>query len=102
MTDGRDFASSSVPRHLARGAVGLGALIASVVLLPVVGPAGLLLAVAGVLAFRGCPACWAIGLAQTISMGRLRRSCSDGVCELKVATPAGAGDARPGRDATPT
>ncbi|MFI7439727.1 hypothetical protein [Nonomuraea indica] len=102
MTDRRNFGSSSVPRHLARGVVGFGALIASVALLPVVGPAGLLLAGVGVLAFRGCPTCWVIGLAQTISMGRLRRSCSDGVCELKVATSAVGGDARPRRDATPT
>ncbi|SEG89022.1 hypothetical protein SAMN05444920_106375 [Nonomuraea solani] len=85
MADERSFASTSLPRHLARGAVGFGALICSVALIPVVGPVSLLLAAVGVLAFRGCPTCWAIGLVQTISRGRLRRSCSDGVCELKVA-----------------
>ncbi|WP_327585843.1 hypothetical protein OHA25_01530 [Nonomuraea sp. NBC_00507] len=85
MTDGRSFASSSLPRHLVRGAVGFGALIGSVALIPVVGPVGLLLAPLGVLAFRGCPTCWAIGLAQTISRGRIQRSCSDGGCEVKVA-----------------
>ncbi len=85
MTDGRSFASSSLPRHLVRGVVGFGALICSVALIPVVGPVSLLLAAVGVFAFRGCPTCWAIGLAQTISRGRLQRSCSDGVCELKVA-----------------
>ncbi|MGW0802620.1 hypothetical protein [Nonomuraea sp. NPDC002799] len=85
MTDEQSFASSSLPRHLVRGAVGFGALICSVAFIPVVGPVSLLLAAAGVFAFRGCPTCWAIGLVQTISRGRLRRSCSDGVCELKVA-----------------
>ncbi|RVX46999.1 hypothetical protein EDD27_9914 [Nonomuraea polychroma] len=85
MTDGRSFASSSLARHLVRGVVGFGALVGSVVLVPVIWPVSLALAALGVLAFRGCPTCWAIGLAQTISRGRLRRSCSDGGCELKVA-----------------
>lgn len=84
VADGRSFASSSVSRHLVRGAVGFGALIASVALIPMVGLVSLLLVAVGVLAFRGCPTCWLIGLAQTISMGRLRRSCTDGVCELQV------------------
>ncbi|MDP4501360.1 hypothetical protein [Nonomuraea turcica] len=85
MTDSRSFASSSLPRHLVRGAVGFGALIGSVALIPMVGPLGLLLAPVGVLAFRGCPTCWAIGLAQTISRGRIQRTCSDDGCKVKVA-----------------
>ncbi|MBE1559132.1 hypothetical protein [Nonomuraea africana] len=85
MTDERTFASSSLPRHLMRGAVGFGALIGSVLLIPVAGLGSLLLAPVGLLALRGCPACWAIGLIQTISMGRLRRSCVDGRCELTTA-----------------
>jgi hypothetical protein len=82
MPEPRSFASSSLPRHLVRGAVGLCALIASVALIPYTGPVSLLLAPVGVLAFRGCPTCWAIGLIQTISMGRLQRSCANGTCEL--------------------
>jgi hypothetical protein len=85
MTD--SFASTSLPRHLLRGAAGFGALIASFALLPLLGPAGLLLAPIGLLALRGCPTCWAIGLMQTISMGRLQRSCEDGRCELRAAHP---------------
>ncbi|MFI6741606.1 hypothetical protein ACIBI9_52575 [Nonomuraea sp. NPDC050451] len=85
MTDGHEFASASLPRHLARGAVGFGALIGSLALIPVIGPVSLVLAPVALVAFRGCPTCWLIGLAQTVSMGRLRRSCSDGVCELHVA-----------------
>ena len=75
--------------------MGFGALIGSVALIPLVGLASLLLAPVGLFALRGCPTCWAIGLAQTISMGRLRRSCVDGRCELTVAGRAqsyGAGD----------
>ncbi|MER6257563.1 hypothetical protein ABT224_40195 [Streptomyces sp. NPDC001584] len=85
-TDGPDFASSSLPRHLLRGAVGLGALIGAFALLPRYGPATLALAPLGLLALRGCPMCWAIGLAQTLSRGRLRRECTDGRCELKPAS----------------
>ncbi|MFF3957276.1 hypothetical protein ACFYY1_29300 [Streptomyces sp. NPDC001890] len=83
------FASDSVPRHLARGAVGFGALVGSLALLPAVGPASLLLAPVGLVALRGCPMCWAIGLVETVSAGRLRRSCVDGRCELTHAKSQG-------------
>ncbi|MFF4168797.1 hypothetical protein [Streptomyces sp. NPDC001744] len=82
---GPDFASSSLSRHLVRGALGFGGLIGSVALLPVTGPVSLLLLPVGVLALRGCPMCWIVGLAQTVSRGRLRRDCEDGVCRLSVA-----------------
>ncbi|MGW4718507.1 hypothetical protein [Nocardia sp. NPDC004260] len=85
MTDERSFASASVPRHLARGVAGFGALIGAIALLPVFGAFSLLLAPAGLLALRGCPTCWAIGLVQTISRGRLQRSCADGQCRLTAA-----------------
>lgn len=87
MTDKASFASASLPRHLLRGAVGFGALIGSFALLPAYGPGSLLLAPIGLLALRGCPTCWVLGLAQTISMGRLQRACTDGRCELAVARP---------------
>ncbi|MET9959945.1 hypothetical protein ABZ128_12930 [Streptomyces sp. NPDC006326] len=79
------FASATVPRHLARGAVGFGMLAGSLALLPVTGPASLLLAPIGLVALRGCPMCWAIGLVETVSAGRLRRSCTNGSCELRRA-----------------
>lgn len=82
--DRKDFAGTSVPRHLLRGAVGFGALTGSVLCLPALGPASLLLAPLGLLALRGCPACWTIGLVQTISRGRLRRTCTAGRCELSA------------------
>lgn len=83
--EGPDFASSSLPRHLARGVVGFGSLIGSFALIPLVGPWSLALLPVGVLALRGCPMCWTIGLVQTISRGRLQRSCEDGQCKLTVA-----------------
>ncbi|WP_107064561.1 hypothetical protein [Streptomyces sp. NRRL S-118] len=91
-TEGPDFASSSLPRHLTRGAVGFGGLIGSFALLPVAGPVALLLLPVGVLALRGCPMCWTIGLVQTVSRGRLRRSCEDGRCTV---VSAGGGERAP-------
>lgn len=81
------FAGATVPRHLARGLLGFGALAGALILLPTIGPASLLLAPIGLLALRGCPMCWAIGLAQTVSAGRLRRSCTDGRCALVAGSP---------------
>lgn len=83
MSAQRSFASSSLPRHLVRGVLGFGALIASVALLTAVGPWSLLLAPAGLVALRGCPACWVLGLRETLSRGRLERTCVDGRCELR-------------------
>ncbi|MFC8100563.1 hypothetical protein [Streptomyces sp. NPDC057363] len=82
--DGPDFASSSLPRHLVRGVIGFGGVIGSVAFVSTVGPISLLLLPVGVVALRGCPMCWAIGLAQTISRGRLRRTCEDGRCKATV------------------
>ncbi|MFF4328561.1 hypothetical protein ACFYZT_18840 [Streptomyces sp. NPDC001591] len=82
---GRDFASASLPRHLVRGVLGFGSLALAVVLLPYAWPVSLALLPAGLLALRGCPMCWAVGLAQTLSRGRLRRSCEDGRCTLTTS-----------------
>lgn len=81
-SEGARFASASVPRHIARGVIGFGALVGSLALMPAVGWVSLLLLPVGVLALRGCPTCWAIGLVETISRGRLRRECEDGQCTL--------------------
>jgi hypothetical protein len=69
------FASSTVARHLLRGALGLALLVGSVVWASASGPAALLLALPGFVLLRGCPTCWALGLAQTISRGRLEGGC---------------------------
>ncbi|GAA3507469.1 hypothetical protein [Streptomyces showdoensis] len=83
-----DYSSASLPRHLARGAIGFGLIIASVALVPVAGPVTLLAAPLALVAFRGCPTCWAVGLVQTVSRGRLQRRCDDGVCTLVAAPTA--------------
>ncbi|MER6677694.1 hypothetical protein [Streptomyces sp. NPDC000983] len=98
----RDYASASVPRHLVRGAVGFGLIAGSIALTTVVGPVALLVTPLALIAFRGCPTCWLVGLAQTISRGRLHRQCVDGVCTLtqtptttKVTNPPSAQTSRP-------
>lgn len=79
------FASTSVPRHLLRGAIGLGSVIGAVALIPTVGVISLLLLPVALIAFRGCPTCWVVGLFETISRGKLRRDCADGACRLTTA-----------------
>ena len=59
------FASRNVTRHLVRGALGLPMMVAAFVLVPLVGPLALLLVVPAAMLLRGCPTCWALGLAQT-------------------------------------
>lgn len=79
----KTFASRSVPVHLARGLLGFGLIAASIALIPAAGPAALLLLPAGVVALRGCPTCWLIGLAQTVSRGRIERQCAQGRCRAR-------------------
>ncbi|MFE6844729.1 hypothetical protein [Streptomyces sp. NPDC057686] len=85
MRDPASFTSASVPRHLLRGTAGFGALAGSILLIPLLGPGSLVVAAAGLFALRGCPMCWAVGLVQMLSAGRLRRTCTDGRCELRKA-----------------
>lgn len=65
------FASQSLLGHLLRGAIATGLLIwafqhqAHSTL-------SVLAAVGALVAFRGCPVCWAIGLVETV-MQKLRR-----------------------------
>jgi hypothetical protein len=71
------FASASLAAHLARGVLGFGLIAATLVLTPRAGAAALLLVPLGLVALRGCPTCWTVGLIQTISAGRLSRTCAD-------------------------
>ena len=75
-------ASTSLTRQLTRGAIGFGLIGSALALTPSAGPTALLLAPPGLVALRGCPMCWIAGLIQTISVGRLKRTCSDDSCML--------------------
>jgi hypothetical protein len=89
LPDRSALASTSVPVHLARGALGFGLLGAAVALTPSHGPAALLLAAPGMVALRGCPTCWIAGLIETISAGRLQRTCTENSCTLAPVTAVG-------------
>lgn len=70
------FASASVARHLARGVVGFTLIGAAFALAATGTPLALALVVPGALALRGCPTCWLVGLAQTVTARRLECRCS--------------------------
>lgn len=76
------LASTSVARHLMRGAIGFGLIGAALAFTLSVGPLALLLAPPGLVALRGCPTCWIAGLIETIAAGRLKRTCTDAGCTL--------------------
>ena len=65
------LASRTVGRHLLRGVLGLAAAIAAVAGAALGVPALLALLAVTVVAWRGCPTCWAVGLGQT----RERAAC---------------------------
>jgi hypothetical protein len=76
------LASASVARHLMRGAIGFGLIGSALALAARNGPVALLLAPPGMVALRGCPTCWIAGLIETISAGRLKRTCTKNGCTL--------------------
>jgi hypothetical protein len=88
-------ARASLAWHLARGAVGFGLIGAALALTTTVGPIALLFAPCGMVALRGCPMCWVVGLAETVSAGRLQRTCAERGCTLRTPTAAAAKPAAP-------
>ena len=61
------LASGSVGEHLLRGAVGLITAALAIVLVALVGPISLTLLLVTAVAWRGCPACWTVGLLGTLA-----------------------------------
>jgi hypothetical protein len=59
------FASNTLLEHSLRGFVGTGALWYAVTIAATHPLGSLALGVLALLAFRGCPICWAIGLVET-------------------------------------
>jgi hypothetical protein len=73
------FGSKTILRHLARGAVGVGTMgfaLWGVAAHPWLPLAALPIAL---VAFRGCPTCWTVGLMQTI-VAKLRGKSTEGLC----------------------
>jgi hypothetical protein len=84
------FKSKSVAEHLFRGAIGLGAFAASTLLAASHPWLAILPLPLALLALRGCPLCWTIGLAQTV-IAKLRGRptdgyCADGSCALDASS----------------
>lgn len=61
------FASNTLLEHGLRGLVGIGTLWYAVTIAATHPLGSLVLGVLALLAFRGCPICWAIGLVETAS-----------------------------------
>jgi hypothetical protein len=59
------FASGTLIEHVSRGAVGIGALWCALAIAASHPWASLALGGVMLLAFRGCPICWTIGLFET-------------------------------------
>lgn len=71
------FAKRGIVEHLARGVGGAGALW---VALRAASPWGAFVALAvGLVALRGCPICWIVGLFQTV-VASVRGRQSPGAC----------------------
>ena len=66
------FASPTLVQHPLRGLVGFGSLTAAILLARTPGliAASAALAVLAVLALRGCPVCWTVGMVETVIKAR--------------------------------
>lgn len=73
------FESKGVVEHLARGVLGIGALALAISLPSLHVGWALLLVALGLVALRGCPLCWTLGLVQTVQ-AKLHGRPSDGAC----------------------
>jgi len=78
----------SLARQALSGLVGFGLISAAYALAPRLGPAAYLLGLPGFLALGGCPTCWVKTLVATLSAGRLKRNCANGVCSLETRQSA--------------
>ncbi|AKF05209.1 hypothetical protein DB32_002358 [Sandaracinus amylolyticus] len=72
--------------HLARGAIGIGALTAAMIVREAW--SAIVLVGVALIALRGCPMCWTLGLVETvIARVRGRRAdgpCTDGACSVRA------------------
>jgi hypothetical protein len=84
------FASRSLTEHLLRGASGIAALALALQLMPQHPWAMVPLLALALLALRGCPMCWTLGLVETVVAkvrGKPSSGCSDGSCAPRQEKP---------------
>ena len=81
------FASKSIGAHLSRGAVGIAAFVCASISYPHHPWIALGLLAVAIVALRGCPMCWTLGLVQTVAAKlrgeRAPRACIDGTCAVR-------------------
>ena len=86
------FASRSLAIHLVRGAVGMTSFALAAVLAAERPLVALALVPLALVALRGCPACWTIGLVETVIATlrgtRSAGACSDGRCAAAERSPS--------------
>jgi hypothetical protein len=84
------FASKSLPEHLVRGVAGMAAGALAAFLAPAHPLVALALVAFALVALRGCPTCWTIGLVQTVVArargAPARRACAFGRCDRPSST----------------
>jgi hypothetical protein len=73
------FASNTLLEHLVRGAIGLTALALAFHLQDVSVFVPILLVPIGLLALKGCPMCWTLGLGETL-LAKLQGKPTEGLC----------------------
>ena len=61
------FSSKSITEHIIRGLAGAASLVCAGMLLTTHPIIAVMLVVAALFAFRGCPVCWTVGLWGTFS-----------------------------------
>ena len=81
------FASKTIAEHLGRGFVGIGDCALGLDLAPAHPFVALALVPIALVALRGCPTCWTIGLVQTIAAKMQGKeapdACTGGRCATK-------------------
>jgi len=81
------FASSTWTEHLLRGLIGIAAFVGAFMMREALPWLSLALLPLGLVALRGCPMCWTVGLIE-LGMNKmrgrtdqgLRARCTDGSC----------------------
>jgi hypothetical protein len=73
------FASNTLVEHLLRGVVGIGAFALAATLASSHPLLALTLLPVALVALRGCPMCWTMGLIETIA-AKVRGTNADGAC----------------------
>lgn len=85
------FASRTLTEHLVRGVIGMGALSCAFIAATSSPWLLLILVPVALIALRGCPMCWIMGLIETVIAKVQGKSadgaCVDGRCALKRTEP---------------